>query len=67
MAGIDKPLSTHIARHSFADVARSAGWSIYDISKALRHSSVEMTERYLKAFDTAALDDRMNELFGARN
>lgn len=63
-AGIDKPLSTHIARHSFADLARSSGWSIYDISKALRHSSVEMTERYLKAFDSAALDSRMDALFG---
>ena len=64
LAGIDKPLTTHIARHSFADLARTSGWSIYDISKALRHSSVEMTERYLKAFDSAALDNRMNELFG---
>ena len=64
MAGIDKPLSTHIARHSFADLARSAGWSIYDISKALRHASVEMTQRYLKAFDSVALDNRMEELFG---
>lgn len=64
-AEIDKPLSTHIARHSFADLARTSGWSIYDISQALQHSSIEMTQRYLKAFDDKALDARMDSLFGA--
>lgn len=63
-AGIDKPLSMHVARHSFADAARTAGWSIYDIQKALGHHSVAMTERYLKAFDQEALDGKMDELFG---
>jgi integrase/recombinase XerD len=66
LAGIEKPLSTHIARHSFADLARTRGWSIYDISKALQHSSIEMTERYLKAFDSEALDKGMISLFGAK-
>ena len=62
-AGIDKPLSTHIARHSFADAARTSGWSIYDISKALQHSSIEMTQRYLASFDQAGLDEKMDNLF----
>jgi len=62
--GSPKPISTHIARHSFADVARTSGWSIYDISKALQHSSLEVTERYLKAFDETSLDEAMLELFG---
>ncbi len=62
--GSPKPISTHIARHSFADVARTSGWSIYDISKALQHSSLEVTERYLKAFDETSLDKAMQELFG---
>ena len=64
LASIDKPVTMHIARHSFADLARTKGWSIYNISKALRHSSVEMTERYLKAFDDEALDKQMDSLFG---
>lgn len=63
-ASIDKPITTHVARHSFADAARSAGWSIYDISKALQHSSIKQTETYLKAFDSDALDGRMDSLFG---
>lgn len=63
-ASIDKSITTHVARHSFADAARSAGWSIYDISKALQHSSIKQTETYLKAFDSDALDGRMDSLFG---
>ncbi|MEM8558819.1 MAG: site-specific integrase, partial [Bacteroidota bacterium] len=64
LAGIEKPLSTHVARHSFADVARTSGWSMYDIKNALQHSSLEKTERYLKDFDSDALDARMDDLFG---
>ncbi|MEO1632485.1 MAG: tyrosine-type recombinase/integrase, partial [Bacteroidota bacterium] len=64
LAGIETPLSFHIARHSFADVARTSGWSVYDIKNALQHSSLEKTERYLKGFDSDALDARMDDLFG---
>ena len=64
LAGIRKPLSTHTARHSFADLARTQGWSVYDISKALQHHSIQVTERYLQSFDSKALDSRMEELFG---
>ncbi|MEO1075542.1 MAG: site-specific integrase [Bacteroidota bacterium] len=64
LAGIETPLSFHIARHSFADVARVSGWSVYDIKNALQHSSLEKTERYLKGFDSDALDARMDDLFG---
>ena len=63
-AAINKPLTTHTARHSFADLARTEGWSIYDISKALQHHSIQVTERYLQSFDSKALDERMGELFG---
>ena len=62
--GEPKPLSTHGARRSFSDAARKAGWSIYDISKALQHSSIEQTERYLRAFDDESLDESMGQLFG---
>ncbi|MEM6783499.1 MAG: site-specific integrase [Bacteroidota bacterium] len=63
-AGIETALSFHIARHSFADVARTSGWSIYDIKNALQHGGIEETERYLKGFDADALDARMDDLFG---
>lgn len=63
-AGVKTKLSTHIARHSFADIARTRGWDVYSISKALGHASIKVTENYLRGFDTAALDEKMNDLFG---
>ena len=56
-------LTTHIARHSFADIARARGWDIYSISKALGHANLKVTENYLKGFDTSALDEKMQALF----
>lgn len=62
-AEIHTKLSTHVARHSFADLARKAGWSIYDVSKALGHSSIQQTQRYLAAFDEDDLDEKLRGLF----
>lgn len=62
-AGIKTHISFHIARHSFADVARAKGRSVYDISKALGHANLKVTETYLKGFDTGAVDDMMEDLF----
>lgn len=58
-----KPFSFHMARHSFADLARQKGWSVYDVQKALGHSSIEVTQRYLAGFDRGGLDEKMRELF----
>ena len=62
-AGIDAKVSFHVARHSFADLARKGGWSVYDVSRALRHSSLSITDGYLAGFDAEALDERMRGLF----
>jgi len=60
---ITKNISSHIARHSFADVARKKGIELYDISKALGHSSLSITEHYLAAFDDTTLDNAMDKIF----
>jgi integrase len=59
-------LSFHCARHSFADLARRRGWDVYAISKALAHSGLGVTERYLAGFDGELVDRKMGELFGGR-
>ena len=64
LAEIGKNLTTHVARHSFADLARIQGWSLYDIARAMRHSNVRVTERYLAGFDTGGLEGKMEGLFG---
>ena len=56
-------LSFHVSRHSFADLARKRGWGIYEISKALAHSGLAVTERYLAGFDDELVDSKMSTLF----
>ena len=63
LAGIQKHVTTHVARHTFADLARKKGWGVYDISKALAHSKLRETEVYLASFDHDALDEKMEALF----
>ncbi|WP_348636184.1 tyrosine-type recombinase/integrase [Rhodohalobacter sp. SW132] len=38
-------ISFQMARHSFADLTRSKGWRINDISKALGHTNIRVTEQ----------------------
>ncbi len=59
LAEIDKPLTTHIARHSFSDIARKQKASIYDISKLLGHSSIKVTEIYLASLDLDSQDETL--------
>lgn len=67
MAGINKKISMHIARHSFANIARQKNANVYDISKALGHSSIKITEAYLANFDRAAQDETMEKVFENRD
>ena len=62
-AGVNCKLSFHVSRHSFADVARKKGMGVYNISKALGHSSIKVTENYLRGFDAESLDAEMENLF----
>ena len=61
-AGIEKRISTHTARHSFADMARKMTSSIYNISKTLGHSNTRTTEGYLAPFDKEAVDDTVQKV-----
>lgn len=53
----------HLARHSFANIARQKNANVYDISKALGHSNLKITETYLSKFDTASQDATMKKVF----
>jgi site-specific recombinase XerD len=61
-AEIEKPLTTHIARHSFSDIARKKGANLYDISKMLGHSSIKITEAYLSSFDQDSQDTALKSI-----
>ncbi len=66
MAGITKKVSMHTARHSFANIARQKKANVYDISKALGHSSLKITESYLSRFDTTS-QATMKQVFEANS
>ncbi len=58
-AGIEKHISWHCARHSFAVNVLSNGADIKTVSSLLGHSSIAMTEKYLHVVDglkRAAID-----------
>ena len=52
-AGIEKPLSSHFARHTGATLLLNAGVDMEVVAKILGHKSTEMTRRiYAKLFDS---------------
>lgn len=63
---IDKYLTTHVARHTYATVCLSQGVSLKNVSKMLGHASVKMTEHYARVLDTSILRE-MNEIRDAMN
>lgn len=64
-AEIEDPdgVTMHVARHSFGDVARRRGDDLYAVSKALGHSDLKTTERYLAAFDDDAVDNLTDQIW----
>lgn len=50
-AGIEKGISFHKSRHSFATIALSSGIDIYTVSKLLGHRSLQTTQIYTKVVD----------------
>jgi integrase len=63
LAGISTKITFHTSRHTFSDLARQKGVSLYSISKALGHSSLKITEQYLKSFDTDSVDSELQNMF----
>lgn len=63
MAGIEKKVSTHVARHTFARKAKDEGMDNLAVKDMLGHSSVSITERYMGSFSTERIDNAMREIF----
>lgn len=60
VCGIDKPLTFHIARHTFATtITLGNGVPIETVSKMLGHKSIKQTQHYAKVLDTKISLDMM--------
>lgn len=55
--GLRSPLTTYVARHSWASIARSKNIPISVISEAMGHDSEATTRIYLATMDTSAVDN----------
>jgi len=65
LADIGLEISFHISRHTFSDLMRKSGKSIYDISKVLGHSDISITEKYLKSLDYDSTDNSVNDFYNS--
>lgn len=64
LAKINKRLTTHVARHTFAFIADQANLPLTTIQNLLGHSSPSQTDGYLKAIRKSSdLDDAVRGLF----
>lgn len=64
MAEIQKKLTSHVARHTFAHLADLKGVSLVNIQQMLGHSSASQTDTYLKSLrKSSMLDDEAGRIF----
>ena len=65
MAGSPIPLTTYVARHCWASIAKSRNIPIATISEAMGHDSESTTRIYLASFDTSVIDDANSKVIGS--
>lgn len=63
ICGIKRPLNTHLARHTFADIMLNNGVPLEDVSKMLGHKSIRTTMRYCRV-GKSRISENMAKLRG---
>ncbi len=62
-AGIEKKVSSHIARHTFASIAiKKSNGDMYFVQNALKHSNPKITQIYLASLDHDSMDSKMESV-----
>ena len=56
LCGINKPMHTHIGRHTFATMALNRGLSLETVAKMLGHSNIKQTQHYSKLVDKTVFE-----------
>ncbi len=57
MVGLKMPLTTYVARHSWASIARDLNIPITVISEGMGHQSYKTTQVYLDSIDTSRINE----------
>ena len=60
--GLNFPLTTYVARHTYATVLKRSGVNIGIISESLGHSDLKTTQIYLDSFENSEIDAAMKNL-----
>ncbi|MFN5182593.1 MAG: tyrosine-type recombinase/integrase [Bacteroidota bacterium] len=62
-AEIEKKITTHVSRHSFASIAiKKSNGDINFVQNALKHSSPKITQIYLADLDNESMDEKMKNV-----
>lgn len=64
MAGVRIPLTTYVARHSWATTMRDMGYDLSIVSRGLGHESLKTTQIYLSTIDTSAVANANRRMIG---
>jgi integrase len=62
LAGLSIPLTTYVARHSFATVLKRNNVATAVISEMMGHKTEAITQVYLKSFENSVLDEAQEHL-----
>jgi site-specific recombinase XerD len=62
-AGIEKHVTFHVSRHTFATMALQENIDSMTIKGALAHASLQTTETYLQEFNMTAIDKTLQRVF----
>ncbi len=65
MLGLENPLTTYVARHGWASIAKSKNIPVATISEAMGHDSESTTRIYLASLDTSAVDKANSLILGS--
>ena len=62
-AGIDKNLTSHTARHSFANRGQRQGVAAADMRDMLNHHSIAQTETYFGELERAGVSEKARSIY----
>ena len=63
--GLSSKLTSYVARHSWASIAKSLNVPVAAISEAMGHTSERTTHIYLKWFDNTLIDSSNQKVLSA--